>query len=132
MRAILEDSAVRSMLILLLLAVGGYLIKLFGTMASELQQVKETGIKTEVLVNNQHSVMKAEMDVLRAELKASTTAALVAAEKAATLAVQVERDIALLRPGAPAAPQTVTGPVPVVITGAEAIVPVSVVEPPAP
>jgi len=158
MHDLLNNPAVSSMVILLTLAIGGFLIKVLSHWSSALdnlhvqgqataarvEAVAVTAIKTETLVNSQASERKAENERLKAVIDglqakmdtmqaASTLAATVAAETAARIAIQTAKDLAVL----PAAPVHATPevPLPVAIV-AETPVPVQMIphpeEPPAP
>lgn len=109
MEVFFTNPTVNSMIVLVILAGGGYLVKLFTNMSSKLTEVNDAAkvthekienvttiaTKTETLVNSQRAEMKAEILELRTKLDASTVAAVVAARTASELAIQATKDLAI-------------------------------------
>ena len=102
------NPAVNSALVLLIIGLGGVLIKVCALWSVRLghlinlaaeqtrrtEQIALTTTKTETLVNSQRDELKAEIKDLKLRLDASTLAKDVATETSNKLAVQVAKDLA--------------------------------------
>jgi hypothetical protein len=108
MQDLWQNPAVNTVAVLLIVGLGGVLVKVLTLWSAKLSQLidlthiqnvkldsmGQTAIKTETLVNSQRSELRAEIEELKVRLDASQLAKEVATETASKIAMQAAKDLA--------------------------------------